>query len=214
MKFNICGLDGSDSYKHSHWGFYPDDLEVVHSYCEPRTGARFDETVFFGLQYLLQEYMVGEVVTREGIEQAATECAAHFGRNDVFNRQGWEYILEVHGGRLPVQISALPEGTVVPTGTPLFTISNTDPRVPWLTNYLETILMQMWGATTVASSSRKIRRLINTYLETTGDPAGLDVKLHDFGYRGVACPEAAALLGAGHLASGFLGTDTGRALRL
>ena len=28
---------------------------------------------------------------------------------------GWTYILEKHGGRLPLRIKAVPEGTVVPT---------------------------------------------------------------------------------------------------
>ena len=27
---------------------------------------------------------------------------------------GWKYILEKHGGRLPIRIMAVPEGTVVP----------------------------------------------------------------------------------------------------
>jgi nicotinamide phosphoribosyltransferase len=29
-----------------------------------------------------------------------------------FNEEGWRYILETHGGRLPVVIRAVPEGMV------------------------------------------------------------------------------------------------------
>ena len=62
----------------------------------------------------------------------------------VFNRKGWEHILNRRGGRLPVIIKAAPEGSVIPAGNVLLTIQNTDPLVPWITNHLETILMQAW----------------------------------------------------------------------
>lgn len=204
---------GSDSYKLSHHNFYPEGLETVYSYCEARKGAQFYETTFFGLQYIVSRYLAGQVVTREKIEEAAQVCEAHFGRSDVFNRKGWEHILKKHNGRLPIRIMALPEGTTVPEGTALFTIENTDPQVPWLTNYLETLIMQVWSPITVCSSSRYIKKVINKYLDLTGDPAGLPFKLHDFGYRGVSSLETAALAGAAHLVN-FMGTDTLAAIPL
>ena len=33
---------------------------------------------------------------------------------DLFVPSGWMYILEKHGGRLPLRIKAVPEGTIVP----------------------------------------------------------------------------------------------------
>jgi nicotinamide phosphoribosyltransferase len=200
---------GTDSYKMSHWKLYPEDTETVYSYCEARSGARFPHTCFFGLQYFLKRYLTGQIVTQEKIEEAASVCKAHFGNEAVFNRAGWEHILTVHNGKLPIMIRALPEGTVTPESTVLFTIQNTGgPRTAWLTNYLETLIMQMWMPTTVATSSLAVRNIIRRYLDATGDVAGLDFKLHDFGYRGVGCPEYAALAGAAHLATGAMGTDT------
>lgn len=204
----------SDSYKYSHYPLYPEGTEVVYSYCEPRVGARFKETTFFGLQYILSRYLAGRVVTREKIEEAADMCKLHFGSETVFNRKGWEHILVEHDGRLPIRIKALPEGMTVPEGNALFTVENTDPRVPWLTNFLETLLMQVWSPTTVCTSSREIRKIIKKYLDQTGDPAGLPFKLHDFGFRGVSSVETAALAGAAHLATGAMGTDTMAALTL
>lgn len=206
--FNLVSV-GTDSYKHSHWRLLPENTEVVSSYCEPRAGARFPRTMFFGLQYFLKAYLAGRIVTREKIEEGAERMYKHFGSDRVFNRVGWEHILKAHDGRLPVKIRALPEGTVVPEATPLFTIENTG-GIPtaWLTNYLETILMEMWMPTTVATSSLAVRNIIRRYLDATGDVAGLGFKLHDFGYRGVGCPEYAALAGAAHLATGAMGTDT------
>jgi nicotinamide phosphoribosyltransferase len=211
--FNLLAV-GTDSYKQSHHSLYPPGTEKVYSYCESRVGARFPASLFFGLQYILKKYLVGQVVTQAKIDEAAELCAAHFGREDVFNREGWEYILKKHKGYLPVVIKAVPEGEIIPTGNVLFTIENTDWQVPWLTNFLETVLMQVWSPITVATGSHEVRKIIKKYLDLTGDPAGLDFKLHDFGYRGVSSVETAALAGAAHLATGAMGTDTMAALSL
>jgi len=213
LDFNICAF-GSDSYKVSHYPLYPEDAEIVYSYGEAREGGFFDEVTFFGMQYIIARYLTGQVVTREKIEEAAIVSAAHFGSDTIFNREGWEYILERYDGRLPVKIMALPEGTTVPNGTCLFTIENTGgKRTAWLTNYLETLLMQVWSPTTVATSSREVAKIIQYYLKETGTPEDLAFKLHDFGYRGVSSMETAALAGAAHLTS-FMGTDTMAALSL
>ena len=90
---------------------------------------------------------------------------------------------------------------------------NTDPRFYWLTNYLETILSQVWFPTTVATLSHEIRKIIDSYLIETGDLAGAPFKLHDFGFRGVSSVESAAIGGATHLVN-FMGTDTMAAYEL
>jgi nicotinamide phosphoribosyltransferase len=132
----------TDSYKFTHWRQYPPDTKYVYSYFESR-GGDFPYTVFFGLQYFLKEYLQGQFVTRERIEDAQKLVKTHLGA-DLFNTVGWMYILEKCGGKLPVVIKAVPEGTIVPNHNVLMTIENTDPRVPWLSNYLETLLVQTW----------------------------------------------------------------------
>lgn len=204
MKTSI--LTRSDSYKVSHWVQYPHGTENVYSYLESR-GGMFNETVFFGLQYYLMEYLQGSIVSMTDINRAEKMFNAHFGGTTIFNREGWEHIVYQHDGMLPVKIKAVPEGMVVPYRNVLMTMEVTDPKCYWLTNYLETMLSKVWYTTTVATSSREIRKIILKYLEDTGDPAGVDFKLHDFGYRGVSSEETAALGGMAHLTS-FLGSDT------
>lgn len=195
----------TDSYKVSHHKQYPPGTEGVYSYFESR-GGDFPETVFFGLQYFLKEYLQGEVVTRDMIAAGERVFLRHFSDPQVFNRAGWEYICDRHCGRLPVRIKAVPEGSVVPVSNVLMTIENTDPACYWLTNYLETLLVQVWYPSTVATQSRAMKRVIAEYLDETGTPAELGFKLHDFGFRGVSSVETAALGGAGHLVN-FSGTD-------
>jgi len=193
----------TDSYKVSMFNQYPLGTTGVYSYIESR-GGRYDRTVFFGLQAFIKEYLL-EPITQADIEIAEEILTAH---GEPFNRQGWQYILDKHGGFLPVVIRAVPEGTVVPVKNVLATIENTDPECFWLTTWLETALLRaIWYPTTVATQSWHIRQLILNYLEKTGDPSLIDFKLHDFGARGVSSLESAGIGGAAHLVN-FMGTDT------
>ena len=209
MNDNIILL--SDSYKVSHWKQYPPKTTNVYSYFESRGSDDFTETTFFGLQYIIRKHLAGKQVTAAKIDQAEALYEAHFGSPDLFNRAGWERILNEYGGRLPVRIKAVPEGTKVPVGNVLMTIENTDPECFWLTNFLETLLSQVWYPSTVATVSGQPRKQILVALEKTGDPSLIDFKLHDFGFRGVSSVESAGIGGAAHLLN-FLGTDTVAAL--
>lgn len=200
----------TDSYKITHWKQYPPGTEKVYSYFESR-GGKFDSTVFFGLQYLLKKYLEGQRIFLSDILDAQEFWQAHFGQ-DLFNIEGWMHILDEHDGRLPVSIKAVPEGTSVPTRNVLLTIENTDPAVPWLTNILETLLVQVWYPMTVATLSQEMKKLILGHLAKTGTPEQIDFKLHDFGFRGVSSVQSASAGGGAHLVN-FLGTDTARGIR-
>jgi nicotinamide phosphoribosyltransferase len=118
--------------------------------------------------------------------------------------------LKEHDGMLPLEIQALPEGMTVPLGTPLVQVRNTDPRLPWLTTFVETSLLRaVWYPSTVATVSRHAKKIIYAGLQrSSDDPDGqIPFKLHDFGGRGVTCGEQAALGGCAHLVN-FMGTDT------
>ena len=200
----------TDSYKTSHHKQYPADTRKIYSYFESRKGADFDHTLFFGLQYLIKEYLAGKVVTSEDVDEAAWYVKEHMGPN-IFNEEGWRYIVREHNGRLPIRIKAVPEGTEVPSGNVLMTVENTDPNCFWLTNYLETLLCHVWYASTVATLSKATKNLILGHLDRTGTPELVDFKLHDFGFRGVSSVESAGIGGLAHLVN-FKGTDTMEAL--
>jgi len=204
----------SDSYKFTQWPMYPEGIQKVSSYFEARDNAEYNQTVFFGLQYYLKKYLAGQVVTREFIDEAADFAKGHFGFDGVFNRAGWEYILEEHDGYLPIEIRAVAEGTVVDNSNALMTVVNTDDNCAWLTNYLETILSQIWYTCTVASASYEANVIIKQYLKDSADSLdGLPFMLHDFGYRGCTSQEAAALGSSAHLIN-FKGSDTPAAFSL
>lgn len=206
MDFNLL-LD-TDSYKGSHWLQYPPDLTAMGAYMESRGGENPD-TLFFGLQMLLQDTLE-RPVTRGDVEEAADLWSAH---GLPFNHQGWQRLLGVHGGRLPLRIRAVPEGSRVPTGNVLMTVESTDPALAWLVTWVETLLLRLWYPTTVATRSWHFRELLRAGLERSADDpaAELPFRLHDFGSRGVSSRESAAIGGLAHLVA-FRGTDTVAAL--
>ncbi|WP_298737022.1 nicotinate phosphoribosyltransferase [uncultured Chitinophaga sp.] len=199
----------ADAYKYSHHKLYLPGTQYIYSYLESR-GGKFEETVFYGLQYFLKEYLEGPVFTREKINEAEHMLLEVFGRDDVFDRKRFEYIVHTHGGCLPIRIKAVPEGTVAPVRNVLMTIENTDPNCYWLTNFLETLLMQVWYPCTVATLSYEIRKVIARYYEASASAAafaGIGYVLNDFGFRGASSVESAGLGGSAHLVS-FSGSDT------
>lgn len=210
LNFNI--ITATDSYKCSHYKQYPPNTEYVYSYFESR-GGKHKELCFFGLQIFIKKYLVGKVITKEKIDEAEKDLKLHFGENYVFPRHLWEHILVNHEGRLPIKIKAVPEGTCLPYKNVLFTMVNTDPKCYWLTNYLETLLVQVWYPMTVATNSREQKKILLKSLKDTGTSEEIAFKLHDFGYRGVSSDESAAHGGAAHLTQ-FLGTDTMASLKL
>jgi len=190
----------------SHKDQYPKGTRYVYSYFESR-GGKFPKIVFFGLQAILMKYFTGVRVTRQMIDEAEMYHRLHFPGNTKFNRKGWEYILEKYGGRLPIVIKAVKEGTVISVKNVLMTVENTDPQCYWLTNYVETLLVQVWNSIVVCTNSYYSKKVIMEYLKETGDPTNINFKLHDFGYRGVSSHETAGISGAAHLVN-FRGTDT------
>lgn len=200
----------TDSYKLSHYLQYPPGTAAISAYVEARTGGDADHVLFFGLQMFLKSYLARRV-TRADIEEAEDVVLAH---GLPFNRRGWECIVERHGGALPLEIEALPEGMVVPTGTPLVQVRNTDPEMFWLSTYIETALLRaVWYPSTVATISHAVKRTIQAALEKSSDVAAdvLPFRLHDFGARGATSLEQAGLGGLAHLVN-FQGTDTLAAL--
>lgn len=197
----------SDSYKYSQYLQYPPETKTVYSYIESR-GGKWNKTMFFGLQLFIKQYLL-KPVTMADIDEAEELITLH---GEPFNRAGWEHIVKVHGGLLPVIIKGVPEGTLLDNKNVLVTIENTDPECFWLTSFLETAMLRaIWYPTTVATNSWASKQEILKWLRQTGTPEAIDYKLHDFGARGVSSSESAMIGAMAHLLN-FNGTDTVEAI--
>lgn len=192
----------SDSYKMSHFLFYPENTTNVYSYMESR-GGRYPATVFFGLQGFLKEYLQTPI-TKEDIDYAEEFAQQH---GVPFNKNGWEHILNKHGGLMPVEIKAVKEGSLIPNHNVLMTVENTDPVVPFITSYIETMALRLWYPITVATRSFNMKNDIMPFFEATSDGEDMAFSLVDFGARGCTSYESNQIAGAAHLLN-FSGSDS------
>lgn len=213
MKNNLLEsiLYSLDSYKNLHSDQLPDGTEYAQSYFEARSGAQYDYTIFFGLQYILKRWLAGPVVTKEALDEFEPIMKEHFKfSGEVWSRAKWDYIIEKHGGRLPIRIRAVKEGTRVPVSNALFVIENTDPNCAWLTNALETVLQHVWYGMTVCTRSHFIVSIIKKYFKETVDDDKqwiTSYEFHDFGQRACTTLEQAGIGGCAHLINSK-GTDS------
>lgn len=204
-----------DGYKADHRRQYPKGTEYVYSNFTPRQSRipGVNNVIFFGLQYFILEYLIErwnknffkkpkDVVIREYKRRMDN----YLGSNAV----PCEHIEALHKlGYLPISIKAVPEGTLVPIGVPVLTITNTIPEFFWLTNYFETLLSNiLWKPITSATTAFQYRKKFEEYADLTGyDKDLIKWQGHDFSFRGMSGNEDSLMSGAAHLLS-FTGTDT------
>lgn len=193
-----------DSYKSGHGMMMKDGITALESNIVARKASKYTtHVVMMGLQYYLQEYL-DIVITTEMIDEAEEELLA---RGDVFDRSFWEHIVDNYGGKLPLHIRAIPEGTVVPVGCPLVRSMCDDEKVKVLASYVETQLQRgVHFQTTIASNVRSIKSFLADTMERHAGHRFVDYHLHNFGDRSASCYEAAMLASAAH-GTVFSGSD-------
>ena len=217
MKINP--ILAKDFYKVGHKFQYPEGTSMVYSNFTPRSDRLSNnkynnsKVVFFGLQGFIKWFLI-DTFNEEFFKQPKEKVVKVYKRR-VDNALGpdcvtVDHIEALHDlGYLPLEIKALPEGSLVPMKVPVFTIRNTKPEFFWLTNMLETALStESWKACTSATTAYSYRKLLEEYAEKTGAPKEFIYwQGHDFSMRGLSGIHDASSSGAGHLLS-FFGTDT------
>ena len=213
MLFNVSPLFKIDFYKAGHYAQYPKNTVEIFSNLTPRS-SRTDANyvIFFGLQAILKE--IHEDWQKNFFDLDITELLEEYklfmDKTIYPDSVSVDHIKAVHElGYLPLEIMALPEGTKVPIGVPVFTIVNNCPEAYWLVNYLETKLSNaIWKAVTSATTAFQYRQKFEEVAKTTGANTGfIPFAGHDFSYRGMSGDEDAIMSGMAHLTC-FCGTDT------
>ena len=205
----ICNpLLESDFYKQVHWNQYPKDVAKVISYFTPRMSRLEgqDHLVMFGLQGFIKEFLIDTFNTYffNRDKQEVLDEAKHILKNTIMCDCGIERYAQLHDlGFLPIEIKALPEGTLVPVQVPMFEISNTHEDFAWLTNALESVISsEMWHPMISANVGYEYRKIVNYwYDKTCDDDAPRRKALGDFSMRGQECRHSAYKSSAGWLLS-------------
>lgn len=125
----------TDSYKASHFLQFAPNTKRAFYYMS----ARVTEDIrWYGLQMFIKKVLMN-VPTMEDIDRARVFWKVH---GLPFNYEGWKRIVKL--GYYPLEIKAIPEGSVVPGGIPLVTVVNTTDDSFWLPGWIETLIMQLW----------------------------------------------------------------------
>lgn len=205
---NTLAMLLSDTYKQTHFRMYPAGLTKLVSYWVPRRSMLKNQNkmIFFGLQAFIEEYLIDyfnknffKLSEDEVVKQYTDSMDIQIGRLN-YDLEG---IVALHSlGYLPLEIRALPEGTLVPMGVPCIEITNTDERFAWVTQWIECILqVELWKPCCHATIGHMYREIADYWYEKTTDGLPANMACADFGMRGMSCMDEAARCSASWLLS-------------
>lgn len=204
-----------DFYKATHSKMYPKGLTKIVSYLTPR-GTRLpsqNELILFGLQAFIKEYLIENfnknffgVTEEEAVGEQQRILDATIGAK-AYDLEKIRSLYKL--GYLPIEISAVPEGTKIPVKVPMLQITNTHPDFAWVVEYIESLLSaEMWHGMLSANVGYLYRQIVNKYYDISCDDSVDRAKaLGDFSFRGQESRESAIKSSAAFCLS-FLNTAT------
>lgn len=206
-----------DSYKNSHRESYVPGITDTISTITMRGVKGEDlkgvtEGVAFGHQMMCKDLLI-DLWNTEFFQKSKAEVIARFTKfikHTLFEQNPYTAHIEaLHDlGYLPIEIMAVPEGTVVPLRTPTMMIHATHPDFFWLPTYLETqISSEFWPSYVYATMAHESRKNVDYYgMKTVGELSFSFWQSHDFAMRGLYGLQASKFA-VGHAVS-FYGSDT------
>ena len=193
----------TDFYKLTHILQYRPELRELVSYLTPR-GSRLkdvNKVVFFGLSAYVHSYVVENFNKNffnrpwwDTCNEVKEVLKEGLGYSDEMIFKTLENIHALHElGYLPVEINAVPEGTLVPMGVPCVEIKSTNPQFFWVGQALEASLSAaIWHPMVSATIAREYRKIARGAFSATVEN-GIDERtsMCDFSMRGQESNESA-----------------------
>ncbi|CAM8750867.1 nicotinamide phosphoribosyl transferase [Klebsiella phage vB_KpM_Centimanus] len=192
LVFLLC-----DAYKTGHINQQPLGTDsffenlTARSHTYFNTPLDFDGSVFMGLQRLVLRWLVGSFDNffKTPFNQVEAEYLEYMdgvlGKGVVKSA----HLKELHElGYIPLEIRAVPEGSLVPIRVPFLTIENTVDGFGWLTGYFEDLWSnELWKPCVLATKALHFRRVLEQYANETGAAqAFIDYQAHNFALRGMS----------------------------
>lgn len=192
LVFLLC-----DAYKTGHINQQPVGTQsffenlTARSHTYFNTPLDFDGSVFFGMQRLLLRWLVGSFSNffSKPFDESEAEYLQYMdgvlGKGVVKA----DHLRALHElGYLPLEIRAVPEGSLVPIRVPFLTIENTVDGFGWLTGYFEDLWSnELWKPCVLATKALHFRRVLEQYAAETGASQDfIDYQSHNFALRGMS----------------------------
>lgn len=205
----------SDGYKQVHAEQYPKNTTKLVSYLTPRKSRlkEWDKMILFGVQAFCKNYLI-KYFNENFFDLPEDEVIADYKRIvDVMlgeGNYGVDKVRALHKlGYLPIEISALPEGTRVPMHVPCIQVTNTHPDFAWVVQFIESLMSsEIWKPCIHANVGYSYRQIVNKHFDkSVDDDFPRSKAISDFGFRGMSCMQEATKASASWLLS-FSGTAT------
>ena len=216
-----------DSYKLAHITMYPENIIGTYLNLTPRSIRHFkklipaqfkydNKIVAVGMQMAIQDIVdtfTDEFFSKpleQTLEIYTDTIRPFIGFDEDSETKIVAEITKLHNlGYLPLEIKALPEGSLVPVQTPVMTIKFSENGFAWLQGYLETYISQnTWKTITIATVARLYRKILEFWAEKTCDNNDhITWQGHCFADRGMSGTEDATKMGIAH-ATQFEGSDS------
>ena len=204
-----------DFYKTVHAEMLNPKMTKSVSYFTPRMSRvnRWDKVVMFGLQAFCKTYLMDHF-NKNFFSRPEGEVIEEYRRvlDNTLGKGVYDIgkIIRLHRlGYLPIEITALPEGTMVPMKVPMFGITNTHDDFAWLPQALESLISaELWYPMITATVGKTYRDIVDKYYkETCADDIPRRKALGSFDFRGDMGLDAALKAGSGWCTS-FVNTAT------
>ena len=165
----------ADSYKGTHLLMYPEakEMSVYGTFRTPYAGMADDRIVVYGIKYYIKEFVSRRIGDKD-IASGRAFLSKHLQPDITYKSpdgtEQWDYLslLERNNNHFPVKIEALPEGSVIRPGIPVYIITATDENSR-LCAFLETLLTMIWYPSTVATLSRHTKSVIEKAFKRSVD---------------------------------------------
>lgn len=177
-----------------------------------------DKIIFAGLQRILDKLFYEPIThaeidaTKEFLKNAKVSTTGF--RNFYFPEAIWRRVVDEFNGRPPIEILAMPEGSVVYPNEPVVQITSQVKGMGILAAWFESKLLHTWAASERITQNehwfaylKETFRKINPELSNDEVAFFASIMLHDFGDRAGITLEESEEMGMVHLYT-FGGTDT------
>lgn len=211
----------ADCYKYTHAAMYPQGLECVYSvlYCRnPRLNlnALNGHIVAFGMRQAIAK-LYALYVEFKATDEAIIKAGLEFLYSDFMgldkSQESYNFLIEKWlnlPNELPIKFKVVPEGSFIPSHSPIITLQSTHKEHCWFVNFIETYLnSQIWKSCLVATNAARFKRIEYDYLGSYLDES---YNFHDFAQRGMNGIEDCYNSSMGHILF-FNGTDSMMALQ-
>ena len=188
---NISFMLMADTYKNTNPDAMPKGLTKLTSYITPRKSMfkNIDKVVFFGLQGFIREFLidlVNDTFFNRDRKEVINEYKTYLDTQIGSHSYDIQRIADLYDlGYLPIEMKALPEGSLVSMGVPCIELTNTHPDFAWVVQWIECVCQsETFGTCNWATMAHEYRKLANWFYNKTTD-ANPTMAMADFGFRGL-----------------------------